>query len=72
MRKIKLKELNLLPTANMNKLNYPIELYKIGNPVKVIDDITGVSKAILYKKLESRCDSLVPYFLYNIVGKRRI
>lgn len=48
MRKIKLKELSLLPTANMNKLNYPIELYKMEKPVKEITDITGVSKATLY------------------------
>lgn len=74
MRKNKAKGVKFArPTAKMNKLNYSIGLYKMGkHTVKKITDIIGVSKATLYKRLGSRCDSLVPYLLYNAVEKRRI
>jgi len=41
------------PTANKNKVAYAIELYNAGNhTTKEISDITGVSKATLYRKLK--------------------
>jgi DNA invertase Pin-like site-specific DNA recombinase len=41
------------PTANKNKVVYAIELYRTGeHTTKEICDITGISKATLYRKLK--------------------
>lgn len=41
------------PTANKNKVDYAIELYEAGeHPVRKICDITGISKATLYRKIK--------------------
>ena len=41
------------PTANKNKVNYALELYHKGeHTIKEITDITGVSKATIYRKLK--------------------
>jgi DNA invertase Pin-like site-specific DNA recombinase len=43
------------PKANKNKVAYAIELYNTGDhTVKEIVDITGVSKATLYRKLKEQ------------------
>jgi DNA invertase Pin-like site-specific DNA recombinase len=43
------------PTANKNKVAYAIELYKAGeHTAKEICDITGISKATLYRKLKEQ------------------
>ncbi|MGG0186962.1 recombinase family protein [Bacillus rhizoplanae] len=41
------------PKANKNKVAYALELYNVGeHTVKEITDITGVSKATLYRKIK--------------------
>jgi len=43
------------PTANRNKVAYAIELYRKGeHTVKEITDITGISKATLYRRIKEQ------------------
>jgi DNA invertase Pin-like site-specific DNA recombinase len=43
------------PTANKNKVAYALELYNAGqHTVKEITDITGISKATLYRKIRKQ------------------
>lgn len=43
------------PTANKNKVDYAIEMYQEGKHTgKQLADITGVSKATLYRRLKER------------------